>query len=91
MLKSFYKIISGFTSLMQDAQKSATYENESDAGSTSELDERRWSVVSFERCEASHLTFADARNKLAELDGAKVAGLCLVTDDVAARVADSRA
>ncbi|MEP7214173.1 MAG: hypothetical protein ABI791_13935 [Acidobacteriota bacterium] len=76
---------------MQDAQKSATYENEPDAGPESELDEPRWSVVSFERCEASHLTFADARKKLAELEAAKIAGLCVVTDDVAERVAGPKA
>lgn len=71
---------------MQDAQKQAAYENELDTESPSELDEPRWSVVSFERCEASHLSFADARIKLAELEAKKVAGLCIVTDEAAARV-----
>ena len=76
---------------MQDAQKPATYENSPEAEETSELNEPRWSVVSFERCEASHLTFAEAGSKLAELDLAKVAGLCIVTDEVAARVVDQKA
>jgi len=71
---------------MQDAQKPAVYENEPDAEPVSELNEPRWSVVSFERCEASHLSFADARAKLAELESKKVAGLCIVTDEAAARV-----
>jgi hypothetical protein len=71
---------------MQDAQKPATYDQEPQTSPASELDEPRWSVVSFERCEASHLTFNDARNKISELDAAKVSGLCIVTDDVAARI-----
>ena len=69
---------------MQDAQKQATYENE--GGAASELAEPLWAVVSFEKCEAVHLTFAEAAQKLAELDAAGVPGLCLVTDDVAARL-----
>ena len=76
---------------MQDAQKSATYEDGPDSGTSSELDEPRWSVVSFERCEASHLTFAEAREKLSELEAAKIAGLCVVTDEVAERVAVPKA
>jgi hypothetical protein len=76
---------------MQEAQKSAAYENEIDAEQTSELDEPRWSVVSFERCEASHLIFAEASSKLTELDSANVAGLCIVTDEVASRMTDQKA
>ena len=53
----------------------------------SELDENRWSVVSFERLEASGLSYADARRKIDELEAAKVSGLCIVTDDAAARIA----
>jgi hypothetical protein len=72
---------------MQDAQKSATYDDAAaETAEPNELDEPRWSVVSFERCEASHLTFAQAAEKMSELDAAGVAGLCLVTDDVGARV-----
>lgn len=54
--------------------------------SVSELDDAIWSVVSFERCEASDLTFAQAVEKMRELDENKVAGLCVVTNDAAARV-----
>ena len=53
----------------------------------SELDENRWSVVSFERLEASGLSYADARRKIDELEAAKVSGLCIITDDAAARIA----
>jgi hypothetical protein len=52
----------------------------------SELDAQVWSVVSFEKCEASGLSHSEAVKKLAELDAQKVSGLCIVTDDAAARV-----
>jgi hypothetical protein len=57
-------------------------------GSTerSELDEPIWSVVSFDRCEASGLTYAAAAQKMAELDARKVSGLCVVTDEAASRI-----
>lgn len=53
----------------------------------SELDERRWSVISFERCEGSGLGYDEAARLLAELDSRKVAGLCIVADEAAARIA----
>lgn len=52
----------------------------------SELDEPVWSVISFERCEASGLTHAQAVEKLVELECQNIAGLCIVTDDAAARI-----
>jgi hypothetical protein len=45
-----------------------------------------WSVVSFDKCEASGLTYAAAEQKLSELEARKVSGLCIVTDEVAARI-----
>ncbi|MFN2413355.1 MAG: hypothetical protein ABR535_09945 [Pyrinomonadaceae bacterium] len=52
----------------------------------SELDENRWSVVSFSKCEASGLTYSSAVNKLKELETVKVNGLCIVSDETAARL-----
>ena len=52
----------------------------------SELYEPRWSVVSFEARAASNLTYAQAAQKLAKLDAQKVAGLCIITDEAAARI-----
>jgi len=46
-----------------------------------------WSVVSFEKCEAGGLTYTEAEQKLSELEAQKVSGLCIVTDEVAARIA----
>ena len=53
---------------------------------TSELLSRRWSVISFDTCEASSLTYADAIQQMAELEHQRIAGLCIVTDDAAARL-----
>lgn len=47
-----------------------------------------WSVVSFEKREAVNLTYSEAEQKLAELETQKVSGLCIVTDETAARIAD---
>lgn len=53
---------------------------------TSELLSKRWSVVSFDKCEASGLNYAEAIQQMAELDQKHVAGLCIVTDEAAARL-----
>jgi hypothetical protein len=53
----------------------------------SELRERVWSVISFEKLEAANLTYTEAEQKLAELEAQKFSGLCIVTDEVAARIA----
>lgn len=53
---------------------------------TNELLSKRWSVVSFDKCEASGLTYSEAMRRMAELDHQRIAGLCIVTDDAAARI-----
>ena len=53
----------------------------------SELDEPLWSVISFDRCEASGLAYAEAEQKVAELEEQNVPGLCIVTNEAADRVA----
>jgi hypothetical protein len=45
-----------------------------------------WSVISFDRCEASGLTYKAAVEKITELESQKVSGLCIVTDEAASRV-----
>lgn len=55
----------------------------------SELNEPVWSVVSFERCEASGLTYDAAVSRISQLDAAGVPGLCIVSDEAAGRVAAS--
>jgi hypothetical protein len=66
---------------MTDAAKKT-----SDEKALSELDLKQWSVVSFDECEASGLTYADAVKLLEELETSGVYGLCIVTDDVASKV-----
>ena len=53
----------------------------------SELDEPRWAVISFERCEKAGLSYDEASKELGRLEGLGLAGLCLVTDKAAERLA----
>ena len=53
---------------------------------TSELDLRQWSLVSFDVCEASGLTYDQAVALLNEKEAAGVYGLCIVTDEAAGRM-----
>lgn len=54
---------------------------------SSRLDEPCWSVVSFDNLEAGGLTYARAEELMAALDTQSVPGLCIVTDEAAARTA----
>ena len=56
----------------------------------SELDLPRWSVVSFDECEASGLTYYAAVKLLVEKEAAGVYGLCIVTDETGRRVKTSQ-
>ena len=55
----------------------------------SELSEPRWSVVSFERTEISGQTYAQAVETMSDLESRGANGLCIVTDEAAARVKQS--
>lgn len=65
--------------------------SESQEAATNELLQPRWSVVSFDRCEAAGLTYEAAIAKLEELDSAKATGLCIVTDEAAGRICGDNA
>lgn len=52
----------------------------------SELDQPRWSVVSFDACEASGLTYSAAIDLLDEKEAVGVYGLCIITDEAARRL-----
>ena len=52
----------------------------------SDLDQPRWSLVSFERREAGGLTYNQAVALMAELDNYGMAGLCIITDQAASRL-----
>jgi hypothetical protein len=51
-----------------------------------ELSEPRWSVVTFETCAAKNLTYDEAFQKMKELNEQNFSGLCIVTDEAAARI-----
>ncbi|MDQ6786946.1 MAG: hypothetical protein M3033_09080 [Acidobacteriota bacterium] len=53
---------------------------------SSELEEPRWSVVSFEKLAAKNLTYVEAEEKLKQLEAEKIAGLCIITDEAAKRI-----
>lgn len=51
-----------------------------------ELNAPVWSVISFEKRVAKNLTYPAAEKKIAKLAAEKIAGLCIVSDDAAARI-----
>jgi hypothetical protein len=59
---------------------------ETETANESELSASRWSVISFERREGSALTYEQAVEKLTSLEKQKITGLCIVTDEAAARI-----
>jgi hypothetical protein len=80
------------TKMTSEEEKDAGAQNagtESEAsgggGSGSELNEPRWSVVSFESVAVHGLTYAEARSWLEKLQKQNVSGLCVVTDEAASR------
>ena len=54
--------------------------------SKSELDEPRWSLVSFDQIEAGGLTYRQAAELMSLLDSHGISGLCVITDEAAARM-----
>lgn len=68
--------------------KAAANKNRSaEENPASELNAPRWSVVSFEKRVAKNLLYAEAVEKLAQFRARKISGLCVVTDEAAARIA----
>ena len=53
---------------------------------SSQLYERRWSVVNFEACVASGLTYDEAVQEMKKHAKEKASGLCIITDEAAARI-----
>jgi hypothetical protein len=54
--------------------------------SMSELNERRWAVLSERGCEDMGLSYEEAAAAIARLRGERVSGLCVITDAAAAHV-----
>lgn len=53
---------------------------------SNELNAPVWSVVSFDERVAGNLTYAEAAAKLKNLAAERVSGLCVITDEAAARI-----
>ena len=70
----------------KNSATSATRKKRSDDNTQSELDKKIWSVITFDSCAASGLSYAEAAENLEKLKAEKVSGLCIVTDEVAARM-----
>ncbi len=51
-----------------------------------ELDEPRWSVISFEKRIGKNLKYTGAAAMLEKLVGEKVSGLCIITDEAAEKM-----
>ena len=71
---------------VEETKENEATENASEETFSSELAAPRWSVVSFETRIASHLTYIEAAEKLKQLTAAKIAGLCIITDEAADRI-----
>lgn len=52
----------------------------------SELSEPCWSVISFERVEASGLTYSEALATVEDLEARGIPGICIVTEAAASRI-----
>lgn len=53
---------------------------------TSDLESKRWSVISERGCEASGLTHEDARRLVHRLGSEGRHGLCIISDEAARRL-----
>ncbi len=58
----------------------------SDKDFSGELNAPHWSVVSFETCLASSLTYDNAVKKMKQLKAKKISGLCIITNQAAERI-----
>ncbi len=56
----------------------------------SELNERRWAVLSERGSERAGLSYEEAAALIARLRGERVSGLCVITDDAASRLPQTK-
>ncbi|MEP7076486.1 MAG: hypothetical protein ABI878_11815 [Acidobacteriota bacterium] len=71
---------------MKPSTESAVTQESSVDEDLDELERAMWSVISFEKREASGLIYKEAFRKLDELEKKGIAGLCIVTDTAALKV-----
>lgn len=70
----------------QTAENMQSEEITSTENESSEISEPRWSVVTYESVAVSGMTYDEALEWLKKLETKKISGLCIVTDEAAARV-----
>jgi hypothetical protein len=70
-----------------ESNEMQTDESGSAENTVSELEMPHWSIVSFEGVAMSNLPYNEARKWLEKLNEQNISGLCVVTDDAAARMA----
>ena len=70
----------------QNTESAPAADTFSDEDFLHELREARWSLVSFEKCIASNLTYDEAASLLKEFAEKGTSGLCVITDEAAARI-----
>lgn len=63
-------------------------EHQSATPNPSELSEPRWSVVTYESIAAANLTYEEALELAKKLDSQKISGLCIITNQAAARISE---
>ncbi len=74
----------------QNTEIAPAVEAVSDEFFPSELNDPRWSVISFEKSEATDLTYDEAAQKLQGLEMNGVFGLCVVTNEAAKKVSSKQ-
>lgn len=62
--------------------------NSASENSGSELETPHWSIVTFEGIAVSNLKYEEAVEWVKKLDSQKISGLCIVTDEAAARMSE---
>jgi hypothetical protein len=77
------------TDEVKNAEVAEAKAEESNLEDVSELNLPIWAVVNFDSCVANDLTYAEAFKKLQELKAEKVSGLCIITNEAAARISSS--
>ena len=73
-----------------EPQTSESGTADSTENAATELELPGWSIVTFEGVAMSGLTYEEARNWLDKLNEQKISGLCIVTDEAAARIGKGR-
>lgn len=70
----------------KDSEATVARKKKSPENAPGELEQKIWSVITFDSCAASGLTYNQAAEKLEKLKAENVSGLCVVTDETAARI-----